>query len=52
VAKLKSKPDQARAVLQIGIVIGGADGNFDADEKAAVKAACNAVGIPPAEFDL
>jgi tellurite resistance protein TerB len=52
VAKLKSKPDQARAVIQIGIVIGGADGNFDADEKAVVKAACHAVGIPAAEFDL
>ncbi len=52
VAKLKPKPDQARAVVQIGIVIGGADGNFDADEKAVVKAACNAVGIPASEFDL
>jgi tellurite resistance protein TerB len=52
VAKLKPKPDQARAVIQIGIVIGGADGKFDADEKAVVKAACNAVGIPAADFDL
>ena len=52
IAKLKAKPDQARAVLLIGIVIGGADGNFDAAEKAVVKAACNAVGIPPTEFDL
>lgn len=52
IAKLKSKPDQARAVLQIGIIIGGADGNFDADEKKAVKEACNAVGISPADFDL
>jgi tellurite resistance protein TerB len=52
IGKLKPKPDQARAVIQIGIVIGGADGNFDANEKGIVKAACNAVGIPPAEFDL
>lgn len=52
IAKLKSKPDQARAVLQIGIIIGGADGNFDNDEKRAVKDACNAVGISPADFDL
>lgn len=52
IAKLKSKPDQARAVLQIGIIIGGADGNFDADEKKAVKEACHAVGISPADFDL
>ena len=52
VGKLKSKPDQARAVIQIGIIIGGADGNFDAHERAAVKDACFAVGIAPAEFDL
>lgn len=52
IAKLKSKPDQARAVIQIGIIIGGADGNFDADERQAVKEACFAVGIAPAEFDL
>ena len=52
VAKLKSKPDQGRAVIQIGIIIGGADGNFDDDEKKAVKEACFAVGFAPAEFDL
>jgi tellurite resistance protein TerB len=52
IAKLKSKPDQARAVIQIGIIIGGADGNFDEDEKRAVREACNAVGISPSEFDL
>jgi tellurite resistance protein TerB len=52
VAKLKPKADQARAVIQIGIIIGGADGNFDADERAVVKEACFAVGIAPTEFDL
>ena len=52
ISRLKSKPDQARAVIQIGIIIGGSDGNFDDDEKRAVKEACFAVGIPPAEFDL
>lgn len=52
IAKLKSKPDQGRAVIQIGIIIGGADGDFDADERQAVKEACFAVGIPPSEFDL
>lgn len=52
IGKLKAKPEQARAVIQIGIIIGGADGDFDADEKATVKAACFAVGIDPAEFDL
>ncbi|MGH9223164.1 MAG: tellurite resistance TerB family protein [Acidimicrobiales bacterium] len=52
IGKLKKKEDQARAVIQVGIIIGGADGNFDDDEKRAVREACNAVGIPPAEFDL
>jgi tellurite resistance protein TerB len=50
--KLKSKPDQARAVIQIGIIIGGADGDFDADERRVVRDACFAVGIDPTEFDL
>lgn len=52
VGKLKSKPEQARAVIQIGIIIGGADGNFDEHERLAVRDACFAVGIAPAEFDL
>ena len=52
VGKLKSKPEQARAVIQIGIIIGGADGNFDEHERLAVRDACFAVGIAPTEFDL
>ena len=52
ISKLKGKPEQARAMIQIGIVIGGADGIFDPYEQAAVRNACNAVGIAPAEFDL
>jgi tellurite resistance protein TerB len=52
IAKLKKKEDQARAVIQVGIIIGGADGNFDDDEKKAVREACFAVGINPAEFDI
>jgi tellurite resistance protein TerB len=52
IAKLKAKPDQARAVIQIGIIIGGADGNFDDYEKAAVREACHTLGIAAAEFDL
>lgn len=52
ISKLKKKADQARAVIQIGIIIGGADGNFDDDEKVAVREACFAAGISPNEFDL
>lgn len=52
IGKLKKKEDQARAVIQVGIIIGGADGNFDKDEKKAVRDACFALGINPAEFDV
>ncbi|CAM5228903.1 Tellurium resistance protein OS=Streptomyces antimycoticus OX=68175 GN=SANT12839_047620 PE=4 SV=1 [Streptomyces antimycoticus] len=52
VAKAKKKPAEARAVIQIGIVIGGADGNFDKTEQAMVREACYTLELPPAEFDL
>jgi tellurite resistance protein TerB len=52
IGKLKKDPGAGRTVIQLGIVIGGADGNFDKDEQQAVREACNALGIPPAEFDL
>ncbi len=52
IGKLKAKPEQGRAVISIGVIIGGADGTFDADERKAVRDACFALGIAPAEFDL
>lgn len=52
IAKVKKKPTEARAVVQIGIVIGGADGDFDATERAMVREACFALDLPAAEFDL
>ncbi|MER5258860.1 TerB family tellurite resistance protein [Streptomyces sp. NPDC002855] len=52
VAKAKKKPAEARAVIQIGIVIGGADGDFDPTERAVVREACFALDLPPHEFDL
>ncbi|MEU9922979.1 TerB family tellurite resistance protein [Streptomyces griseoluteus] len=52
IAKAKKKPAEARAVVQIGIVIGGADGDFDKDEQAVVREACFALDLPPHEFDL
>ncbi|MCI3240632.1 MULTISPECIES: tellurite resistance TerB family protein [Streptomyces] len=52
IAKAKKKPAEARAVIQIGIVIGGADGDFDATERAVVRDACFALELPPHEFDL
>ncbi|MEV8566874.1 TerB family tellurite resistance protein [Streptomyces sp. NPDC051322] len=52
IGKVSKKPTEARAVIQIGIVIGGADGNFDKSEQAVVREACFALGIAPTEFDL
>ncbi|MFF1507195.1 tellurite resistance TerB family protein [Streptomyces sp. NPDC058326] len=52
VAKAKKKPAEARAVIQIGIIIGGADGDFDKDEQAVVREACYALDLSPHEFDL
>jgi tellurite resistance protein TerB len=52
IGKLKTKQDAARAVIQVGIIIGGADGNFDENEKRAVREACHAVNIPTGAFDL
>ncbi|MFJ5048244.1 tellurite resistance TerB family protein [Streptomyces sp. NPDC088719] len=52
IAKAKKKPSEARAVVQIGIVIGGADGDFDPSEQAVVREACFALDLPPHEFDL
>ncbi|RLU85843.1 Tellurite resistance TerB [Streptomyces griseocarneus] len=52
IGKVAKKPTEARAVIQIGIVIGGADGDFDKEERLVVREACFALGINPAEFDL
>ncbi|MEV8599025.1 TerB family tellurite resistance protein [Streptomyces griseoviridis] len=52
IAKAKKKPAEARAVIQIGIVIGGADGDFDPTERAVVREACFTLDLAPHEFDL
>jgi tellurite resistance protein TerB len=52
VGKLRSKSEQARAVVQVGVVIGGADGDFDPNEQRAVRELCQAVGIDPSEFGV
>lgn len=52
IGKLRSKPDQARAVVQVGVLVGGADGDFDTDEQGAVRDICNAVGLSPQEFGV
>ncbi len=52
IGKLRSKPDQARAVIQLGLIIGAADGNFDESERAAVRAVALSVSLDPGEFGV
>ena len=52
IGKLRSKPEQARAVVQVGVLVGGADGDFDEDEVRAVREVCQAVGLDPTEFGV
>ncbi|MBT2410557.1 TerB family tellurite resistance protein [Streptomyces sp. ISL-12] len=50
IAKAAKKPAEARAVIQTGIVVAGADGVFEPAEQQAVREACTALGLPPTEF--
>ncbi|MCI0386776.1 tellurite resistance TerB family protein [Streptomyces sp. CNQ085] len=52
IARVRRKPLEARAVVQIGIVIGGADGRFDLSERAVVREVCQTLDLSPHEFDL
>lgn len=52
VSKLKKSPPQARAAVQVAVIIAGSDGDFDADEKAVIREICRSLDIDPAEFDL
>ncbi|MEH0449803.1 MULTISPECIES: tellurite resistance TerB family protein [unclassified Streptomyces] len=52
IAKAAKKPTEARAVVQTGIVIAGADGHFSQAEQAILREACGVLGVSPAEFQL
>ncbi|MFF2728962.1 tellurite resistance TerB family protein [Streptomyces sp. NPDC058008] len=52
IAKTAKKPTEARAVLQTGIVIAGADGSFSQAEHMILREACTALGLSPTEFQL
>ncbi|MFC4454915.1 tellurite resistance TerB family protein [Deinococcus sonorensis] len=52
IGKLRSKPDQARAVIQLGLIIGAADGTFDEAERVQVRDAARAVNLDPVEFGV
>ncbi|MFF5496033.1 tellurite resistance TerB family protein [Streptomyces aquilus] len=52
IAKAAKKPTEARAVVQTGIVIAGADGHFSQAEQMVLREACAALNLNPAEFQL
>ncbi|MFI9828187.1 MAG: tellurite resistance TerB family protein [Streptomyces sp.] len=52
IAKAAKKPAEARAVVQTGIVIAGADGHFSQAEQMVLREACTALNLNPAEFQL
>ena len=52
IAKVKGKDGADRLLVRVCCAIGAADGDFDADERAAVVLICNELGLAPSEFDL
>jgi len=52
VAKLKGKDSESRLMVRVCCAIGAADGNFDDQEKAVVRAICNELGLNAKDFDL
>jgi tellurite resistance protein TerB len=52
IAKAAKKPTEAKAVIQTGMVIAGADGHFSQAEATVLREACAALGVNPAEFQL
>ncbi|WP_245746155.1 tellurite resistance TerB family protein [Nocardia altamirensis] len=52
IGKAAKKPTEANAVIQIGIMIGSADGTFDQAEIAAVREACQTLRLNPQDFGL
>ncbi|RPK69090.1 Tellurite resistance protein TerB [Streptomyces sp. ADI96-02] len=52
IAKAAKKPAEARAVIQTGLVIAGADGDFSQAEAMIIREACVTLGLSPAEFQL
>lgn len=52
IGKVKKNDAQARMVVRLAIAIGGADGEFDGQEKAKAARIARELGLDPAEFDL
>ncbi|WSA41716.1 TerB family tellurite resistance protein [Streptomyces sp. NBC_01808] len=52
IAKAKKKAAEARAVIQTGFVIAGADGHIDPAEQQVLREACSVLGLAPSEFGI
>ena len=52
VGKLKGKDAEARLMVRVCCAVGAADGDFDEEEKAAVRKICGELGLNPKDFDL
>lgn len=49
---LKSKPEEAQLAVRVGIAVAKSDGDFDEDEKNAVREICTALGFSSADFGV
>ena len=52
VKKVSNSPEQAQLVVRLSCAIGGADGDFDDDEKQTVREICGVLGLAPSKFNL
>lgn len=51
IAKIK-KPNEARSVVQVALLIANADGDFSDDEKEATRQIISTLNLDPADFGL
>lgn len=52
IGKYRDNDEIGRLIIRAGITIGSADGNFDPNEKVAVREICKELGQNPSDFDL
>lgn len=52
IGRIKGKEEQARMLVRVACIIGGADGNFDDDEKAVGRMIAVDLGLNPGDFEL
>ena len=46
----EAKGDEADLLVRVGVLIGGADGDFDDNEKKVVGEICKQVGLSPSDY--